>query len=240
MTATGTSWRAGVTFRWSGPLPVGTHNVTFTATASDGSVAKLSAGTVTIKPKSSPKPEATPKPTPKPERVATRASTPKPTVRPRATGAPSDDPGAIGGWLDGPGGPNSNGPGDGWPAWYPEPTLDGLAGVVMLNPDATHGPAVVGAIGSDTGSDHRGGPGDPGAGPLADVLAIVGIHGPPFPVGLAPTLVTVTGATAMAMAFGLFGRKRRDGDPPDDDVLAAAARGRDGPRGGGHDGRTDR
>jgi hypothetical protein len=51
---------------------------------------------------------------------------------------------------------------------------------------------------------------------------MVGIHGPPFPLGLAPTLVTVTGATAMAMAFGLFGRRRAD-DDPDDDVLAAAA-----------------
>jgi len=46
-----------------------------------------------------------------------------------------------------------------------------------------------------------------------------------FPAfGLAPTLVTTTGAVgAAAMALGLFGRRRREDDPPDD-VLAAAAR----------------
>jgi hypothetical protein len=224
MSATSATWRKGVTFRWSGPLPVGTHAVSFSARASDGSQANLAAGTVTITPRSAPKPKPTPTPEPVATPRATREPTPRATARPRPTATSSEDPGAVGGWLGGPGGPNSNGPRDGWPAWYPEPTLDGLAGIVILTPTATQRPAVVGAIGY--GKDGRGGPvggGDPGGGPLATVLAMVGIHGPPFPVGLAPTLVTVTGATAMAMAFGLFGRKRRDGDPPDDDVLAAAA-----------------
>lgn len=39
-----------------------------------------------------------------------------------------------------------------------------------------------------------------------------------------PTLVTTTGAVAMAMAFGLFGKRRRDGEQPaSDEELAAAA-----------------
>jgi hypothetical protein len=41
---------------------------------------------------------------------------------------------------------------------------------------------------------------------------------------LAPALVTTTGAVTAAMAFGVFGRRRRDGDPPaPDEVLAAEA-----------------
>ncbi|MFL5674180.1 MAG: SH3 domain-containing protein [Chloroflexota bacterium] len=60
-------------------------------------------------------------------------------------------------------------------------------------------------------------------GPLAAVLSIVGLNGPIFPsLGLAPTLVTTTGAVATAMAFGLFGRRRRE-DELSDDVLARAA-----------------
>jgi hypothetical protein len=54
------------------------------------------------------------------------------------------------------------------------------------------------------------------------VLAFAGITGPTFtglPIG--PTLVTTTGAVALGMAFGLFGRKRREDQT--DDVLSAAA-----------------
>jgi hypothetical protein len=53
---------------------------------------------------------------------------------------------------------------------------------------------------------------------------MTGLHGPTLPpLGLAPTLVTTTGAVTAAMALGLFGRKRRDDDPPDEGVLATAA-----------------
>ena len=38
-----------------------------------------------------------------------------------------------------------------------------------------------------------------------------------------PTLVTTTGTVAMAMAFGLFGKRRRDGEQPASDVVLAAA-----------------
>jgi hypothetical protein len=40
-----------------------------------------------------------------------------------------------------------------------------------------------------------------------------------------PTLVTTTGAVTMAMAFGLFGKRRREGEPaaPDDQLAASAA-----------------
>ena len=102
--------------------------------------------------------------------------------------------------------------------------------------------AVVGAVagGSGPGGSDPGGtdvPTNPGSGrggggkgkpwsPIAGVLAIAGLSGPTFPaLSLAPTLVTTTGAVATAMAFGLFGRRRRDDDLPDDVLAAAAATG---------------
>ena len=57
---------------------------------------------------------------------------------------------------------------------------------------------------------------------------MLGISGPTFGgFSLAPTLVTTTGAAAMAMAFGIFGKRRRDGEPPapDEELAAAAAAG---------------
>jgi hypothetical protein len=54
---------------------------------------------------------------------------------------------------------------------------------------------------------------------------MVGLQEPNFTglgLGLAPTLVTTTGAVALGMAFGLFGRKRRE-DEADELSLAAAS-----------------
>src|SRR6185295_18889085 len=47
---------------------------------------------------------------------------------------------------------------------------------------------------------------------------------PTVPLGLVATLVTTSGIVGATLAFGLFGKRRRDGDPPaPDDVLAHAA-----------------
>ncbi|HEX5451581.1 MAG TPA: SH3 domain-containing protein, partial [Candidatus Limnocylindrales bacterium] len=80
------------------------------------------------------------------------------------------------------------------------------------------------------GSDTRGSRGGTGGshpgswGPIAALFALAGLPAPTFPsFGLAPTLVTTTGAVTAAMAFGLFGRRRRDDDDLSDDALAAAA-----------------
>ena len=74
------------------------------------------------------------------------------------------------------------------------------------------------------------GPGDSvgdGWGELAAALDTLGL-GPDAPfLSLAPTLVGTTGAVTMAMAFAIFGKKRRDEEQPaPDEVLRAqAARG---------------
>lgn len=102
--------------------------------------------------------------------------------------------------------------------------------------------------GSSDGSDGGANPGDPSGGPsdspsggpgtaisssgshatwgpLTSALSALGIAGPDFGgLSVGPTLVTTTGAVAMAMAFGLFGKRRRDGEQPaPDEQLAAAA-----------------
>jgi MYXO-CTERM domain-containing protein len=53
-------------------------------------------------------------------------------------------------------------------------------------------------------------------------MAMAGLQGPTFTgPTVGPTLVTTTGAVALGMAFGLFGRRRREDES--DDVLSAAA-----------------
>ena len=76
------------------------------------------------------------------------------------------------------------------------------------------------AVEGDSGLPGRSG----NRGPMASVLAILGLRGPTFPgFSLGLTLVSTTGAVAAAMAFGLFGRRRRDGEAPDSDAVLAAA-----------------
>ena len=54
---------------------------------------------------------------------------------------------------------------------------------------------------------------------------MAGLQGPTFTgLTVGPTLVTTTGAVALGMAFGLFGRRRRE-DESDDSLSAAAASG---------------
>jgi hypothetical protein len=73
----------------------------------------------------------------------------------------------------------------------------------------------------------------PGWGGLARALELLGISKPPAITAI-PMLVGTSGAVSMAFAFAIFGKKRRDGQPPaPDEVLQAnAARGHDDvPRG---------
>jgi hypothetical protein len=64
-------------------------------------------------------------------------------------------------------------------------------------------------------------------GALAAALGTLGLGPDPSYLPLLPTLVSTTGAVAMAMAFAIFGKKRRDEEPPapDEVLYANAARG---------------
>ncbi len=91
-------WKREVRFRWTGKLPVGTHDVVFAAMSRDRFNDTLAAGTVTISPPPTPKPtpeptpEPTPKPTAKPTPAPTPEPTPRPTLRPRPSATPTEAP----------------------------------------------------------------------------------------------------------------------------------------------------
>ncbi len=139
--------------------------------------------------------------------------------------------GAVGNpWSDG------SGDGSGRAAGSIGPGGNGLAGAGIVDRATAEGSAgtVNGSPGS-TGSDPTGGgdgrgfvTGGPGWGSLASVLKTLGIDHPPT-IALLPMLVGTSTAMAMAFAFAIFGKKRRDEQPPaPDEVLKAnAARGHD-------------
>jgi hypothetical protein len=143
-------------------------------------------------------------------------------------GVPSDAPGSgtghpdntvaggfhQGGW--GPGGPGSGGD---------SPNGAGGTGGTGGTGAGPGGPTDGGPTSTGNGSDP--GSGGAGWGALAAALHTLGIgSNSQFP-GLLTTLVWTSGAVAMALAFAIFGKKRRDEEPPaPDEVLQAqAARG---------------
>jgi hypothetical protein len=235
----GGSWGKGVTFRWSGKLPAGHHDVVFSAKAKNEGDASLAAGSVTIArppdPAPTPKPRPTPTPTPDATPRATKAPT-APAPTPTATAAsgttdplatPEPTPVPVATTTPEPDDIQAPGPTSGPP--------DGLVTAVVVGAGGSHGsgpgPGPGGPGVSDSSVDPNGGPSEPrprgGWGPLAGVLAMAGLPGgPAFPAfGLAPTLVTTTSAVGAAMALSLFGRRRRDDDPPDELMAASAANG---------------
>lgn len=236
----GDDWKGGVTFRWSGRLPAGTHAVVIAGMSRDRFAATVELGIVTITPpatpKPTPKPTPAPTPTPRPTPAPTPRSTPDPTPRPTtgsATGpdaSPSADPRATvspnaGGAapdtsasptaVAGVGGPG--GPGGAAPSAVPSD------GAVAAIPGA--GTPADGAGGGSP--DARGPVGSAGGGPivtLASAVDLLATGRPALPLGLVATMVTTSGLVATAMAFGMFGKRRRDGGQPDtDEALARRA-----------------
>ncbi len=230
----GTDWKNGTTFSWSGRLPAGSHSVAISAMSRDRFEDSLSAGTVTITAPPTPTPKATPKPTPRPTATPapTPRATPTPAPRPTPTPAPRATPKATpgptstavatpsGGPTDAPVASPSAGPSS-VASPSPVPSDDSVAVVPDGKPGGPGDPTTAGP--------GPGGPvGDPGAGAwlalVAGSLDPLGTGRPALPLGLVTTLVTTTGIVGAAMAFGLFGKRRRDGEPPDtDEVLARHA-----------------
>jgi hypothetical protein len=211
----GSDWKQGVTFRWRGRLPVGKFGVTIEARSRDHFTDLIAAGDIQVK---LPLPDPTPKPTPKP----TPEPTPRPTPEPTPTSTPTTAPVVSG-----------------TPGTSPEPTD-------LATPEPTPSPsdgaiAVVPGGSSAPGSEPDGGAGAPivpdvvtgastvasGGGILdafADAADLLGSGRPAVPLSLVATLVSTSGVVGATLAFGLFGKRRRDGEPPDDDdVLAQQA-----------------
>ena len=230
----GGTWRDGVTFAWSGKLPVGRHGVVLAAKARDNGQASLEAGSITISavpappPKATPKPppKATPKPTPKATPKPKPAATPKPTPKaapaaaPQAVAAPTAEPTPAPTPAATPTDPSTPSPAPTPVESEPPVTAAAIGGL----------PSNGGGGGGNSPVGPAGGSGDPkgGWGPAASLLAMVGFDGAGFPkFAMAPTVITTTGVVVTAaMGFGLFGgKRRRDGDLSDEELAAAAANG---------------
>jgi hypothetical protein len=137
-----------------------------------------------------------------------------------SAGGPTSGPDGLGG----DGAPDGNGSGDG-------PGATNAPGLIAGGPggpgDAGSGPGTESATGTGgTGSDASN-DGGPVWGSLASALEILGVGPRTTTLQLLPTLVGTTTAVGMAFAFAIFGKKRRDEEPPaPDEVLQAqAARG---------------
>ena len=195
-----------------------------------------------------PTPEPTPLPTPRPTPVPTPVPTPTvaptpkvtPTPSPRPTPRPTPTPPPTGIPTPTfePVSPPAATPTSGvvtTPTVEPTPTLGAPGSTTTTSPAPTDPPIAEALGGTIDGQGPGGRPaavvGDSGLpgrsgnrGPMASVLAILGLRAPTFPgFSLGLTLVSTTGAVAAAMAFGLFGRRRRDGEAPDSDAVLAAA-----------------
>jgi hypothetical protein len=210
----------------------------------------------TPKPTPDPTPATTPRPDPTPSPPTTPTSTPTPTPAAGGTtdgiggsDGGSGDGGAeepSGGIVDGSGSSSGSGglPGD---ASDGGGGTGGLAGLVpgagsTSDPDggSPRGPGPANGPGVATGPDVDGTlPGEgtlSGAtfnepaddrGPVTSALDALGIDSRSPLLKMMPTLVGTSGAVAMAMAFAIFGKKRRDEQQPaPDEVLQVqAARG---------------
>ena len=194
--------------------------------------------TATPAPTPTPKPTAAPTPKPTPTPAGTPHATATPTAAPRSGGTtptpdptiePTLDPTASDAATTPTATPVDSSAESAAPSGDPSPspsdaTVAVLGGTTGQGgpPDGADGGAIVGGDGSGSG-----GSGSTGRnwGPLTNAFATLGLHGPTLPgIPLAPTLVTTTGVVTAAMAFGVFGRRRRDGEPPaPDEVLAAEA-----------------
>ncbi|MEX2183083.1 MAG: SH3 domain-containing protein [Chloroflexota bacterium] len=90
------------------------------------------------------------------------------------------------------------------------------------NPGDPGGPGAV--SGGDPGDGTLGGPLGGAFGSIAAALTTLGMGRPEIPLSLILTMTTTTGVVGAALAFSVFGKRRRDGEPPaPDEILAEAA-----------------
>lgn len=228
----------GIRYRTSASLPVGTHHVAFTGEDGTGATAYLEAGTVRIHGGSdggtggTGTGSGTTGTGGKGGTTTTGGSgggdkggsgTGSGSAGPKASPTPAPD-GAAGHTTKGSGSSGSGGstgPGAG-PAKTPQPTGDAVGPVAT--PSAA--PSEDGlALGSSTGAgSDGGGSGGPGAQDGAPSVLTGGRDEISPAERMLISAISTTTAVTVGMAFFMFGKRRRDGDPPaPDEVLAANA-----------------
>jgi hypothetical protein len=224
----------------------------FSDTVSGGTVTITVAASPAPTPKPTPRPTTKPTPAPTPTPDSGPASAPTPAPAGTATSADPGGPPGSGASTDELGGDPSDIPGpvtddtatggdSRTGSWWSDGSSDGSGrstglvgagapGMAGPGPGSTDGGGSGPAdptSGSTTAGDGRGVvTGGPGWGALATALAALGIDRPPA-ITMLPMLVGTSTAMTMAFAFAIFGKKRRDEQPPAaDQVLQAnAARG---------------
>jgi hypothetical protein len=235
MIAGGSDWKAGVRFTYSTKLSAGSHTIVFHSVGRGRFVSDLSAGSVAVGPAPTPRP--TPAPTPRPTSPPATTSPSTPPSGPASTpGQPATGPGAggttSGGSSGGASGSGSSGSG------ARRPSGAGRAGGPYRSARVNGPVATVPPVASGSGSDARR-PADAGQsadssyagagwGDLALYLKALSWGGSATrTMPLLPSIVFTVGTMVILMAFMFFGKRRRDGEPPEpDEVLSArAARG---------------
>ena len=225
----GSDWKRGVTFRWSGRLPVGSYPVTLSALSRDRFADQLAAGTVDDQADT----DTGADPQADAEADTETRTEVDAEAHPEADGT-TDQVGCSDAPFEGTSSLTGVGAGDppatsaSSPSPFPTPTTsptpsDDRVAVVAGGPgDGGNGPGEV-PNGGSGGSGSDGGNAGTWAAFAAGIDLLTGGR-PTVPLGLVATLVTTSGIVGATLAFGLFGKRRRDGDPPaPDDVLAHAA-----------------
>jgi hypothetical protein len=221
----GNDWKNGVRFTFATRLATGTHSIAFHSLGRDRFVDDVDAGSVRVG--AAPAPRPTPAPTPRPDRepVAGPPSTPTPDT------APTSMPSSADRWFDrSPGGISGGGGRDagGTPPSDGTAPSDGLRSSAAGTGGAdAHGDGHGGASDPATASDGSGSsnPAGAGWGDLTVYLKALSWGGSATrSMPLLPSIVFTAGTMAILTAFLFFGKRRRDGEPPEpDEVLSAAA-----------------
>ena len=238
----GRRWR----FTLSTRLRAGTHQIGFRVQIGNGQTEEIAGGTVTVsvasvpgKPTPKPKPKA-PRPAPRPTPESTPKAAPAPAVH--SSGGAGGTPAVEAHGRRTSSAAAAQGSGSGGKRLERHRQLRGRRRRRRLSapgprrsagadrrqgsghsPGQVAGGTSVPPSGASGGNDPAHGWGDPSL-----FLQALGLGGSgPTTAGLLPSLVGSAGAMTLVMAFMFFGKRRRDGEPPEpDEVLqAAAARG---------------
>jgi hypothetical protein len=224
MVAGGTDWKSGVRFTYSAKLPAGNHSIVFHSVGRGRFTYDLPAGSVSVG--AAPTLKPTPKPTPKP---TTAPSGPSSTPRPgQPSGVPAAGGTIGGGWTGnhkpsfGKSGSLARRPVDysrSDAARYGGPRRSAVNKFVA--PQGNPVPPRGGRVDQPANAEYTGA----GWGDLALYLKALSWGGSATrTMPLLPSIVFTVGTMVILMSFMFFGKRRRDGEPPEpDEVLSAAA-----------------
>jgi hypothetical protein len=228
MVAQGSDWRNGVLFIFKTRLPAGTHTIAFHSLGRDRFVDDVAAGTVKVGAAPAPRPTSAPPPPANGGPTTTPSTAPSgPASGAGGSSGSSGSSGSGGSGVDRDydsiGSSTSGGSGGSGLRVEGSRGGPGVGGTPAAGGDrfASYKPGATGAAGGGTGSGN-GGSGWSDVAAFLKALSPGGTTTRTMP--LMPSIIITAGTVAMLMTFMFFGKRRRDGEPPEaDEVLSAAA-----------------